>query len=68
MKIKYDHESDAMYIKVRKEKFGHNKKVGDDVILDCDKKGNILGIELLFVTENNPTLLESIKMESIAVI
>ena len=50
MKIKYDSEADAMYIKVRKGKFDHNEKVEEDVILDCDKSGNILGIELLFVT------------------
>lgn len=68
MKIKYDSEADAMYIKVRKGKFDHNEKVEEDVILDCDKSGNILGIELLFVTENNPSLLEDLKIETIAAI
>ena len=68
MKIKYDPEADAMYIKVRKGKFDHNKKVDEDVILDCDKDGNILGIELLFVAENNPHILEEIKMESIVAV
>ena len=68
MKIKYDPDADAMYIKVRKGKFDHNKKVDEDVILDCDKNGNILGIELLFVAENNPNLLEDIKIESIATV
>jgi len=68
MKIKYDPDADAMYIKVRKGKFDHNKKVDEDIILDCDKNGNILGIELLFVAENNPNLLEDIKIESIATV
>lgn len=68
MKIRYDSEADAMYIKVRKGKFDHNKKAADDVIIDCDKDDNILGIELLFVTENNPSLLEDLKIETIAAI
>lgn len=59
MKIDYDKESDAMYIEIRKGKFSRNKKVDDITILDLDKEGNILGIELLDVSKRAPS--ESLK-------
>lgn len=65
MKIKYDPEADAMSIKIRRGKFDHNKEIDEDVILDCDKEGNILSIEILSVTENNPHLLDKIKAKEL---
>ena len=51
MKIVYDKEVDAMFIELRKGKFAKNKKLNDCAILDLDKDGNILGIELLDVSK-----------------
>ncbi len=51
MKINYDHEADAMYIKLKSGEFDHNKKVDKYTIIDYDEKDNILGIEVLFVKE-----------------
>jgi uncharacterized protein YuzE len=58
MEINYDKEADAMYIEFRKGDFSKNKKIDDFTIIDLDKAGNILGIELLEVKRRIP--LESL--------
>ena len=54
MEISYDKEADAMYIEFRKGEFSKNKKLDDFTILDLDKEGNILGIELLDASKRIP--------------
>ena len=54
MEISYDKEADAMYIEFRKGDFARNKKIDDFTIVDYDKNGNILGIELLDVSKRIP--------------
>ena len=54
MEINYDKEADAMYIELRKGDFAKNKKIDDFTIIDLDKQGNILGIELLEVSKRIP--------------
>ena len=51
MEITYDKEADAMYIRLKKGKFFRNRVIDDNTILDLDKEGDILGIELLWVSE-----------------
>ena len=67
MEINYDADADAMYIRLRKGKFDHNKKVDKNTIVNYDKKGDVLGIELLFVKETNPKLLRQIAGKDMAV-
>ena len=47
MEISYDKEADAVYIEIRKGEFSKNKKIDEFTIIDLDKDGNMLGIELL---------------------
>ena len=54
MEISYDKEADAMYIEFQKGEFVRNKKIDDFTIIDIDKNGNILGIELLDVSNRIP--------------
>ena len=54
MKVTYDPRADAMYIKLTGEKFSKTKVIDDNTILDLDKKGNVIGIELLFVSKHLP--------------
>ena len=54
MEIEYDKEADALYITLRDGEFDHNQKVDDNTILDFDKSGNLLGIEVLWVSERMP--------------
>ena len=54
MEISYDKEADAMYIEFRKGEFAKNKKIDEFTIIDLDKQGKILGIELLEVSTRIP--------------
>lgn len=51
MKITFDKEADAMFIEFDSGEFGSNKKIDNNTIIDLDKKGNLLGIELLNVSK-----------------
>lgn len=54
MEISYDKEADAMYIRFRKGTFAKNKKVDDFTVIDFDKEGNMLGIEILEASKRMP--------------
>lgn len=54
MEITYDQKADAMYIKFRSGDFAKNKLIDRNTIIDLDKKGNILGIEILSVSKRIP--------------
>jgi len=54
MEISYDKQADAIYIEFCKGEFDRNKKIDDFTIIDLDKEGNILGIELLDVSKRIP--------------
>ena len=51
MKITFDKEADAVYIELGSGELFSNKKIDDFTIIDLDKNGNILGIELLNVSK-----------------
>ncbi len=54
MRVTYDEDADAMYIKLTDEKFSKNKIVDKNTILNLDKNGNVIGVELLFVKKHMP--------------
>ena len=54
MKVTYDEEADAMYIKLTDEKFSKARVIDKNTILNLDKNGNVIGIELLFVSKHLP--------------
>ncbi len=54
MEITYDKEADAMYIKFKEGEFGSNKIIDREKIIDLDKNGELLGIELLSVIKRIP--------------
>jgi uncharacterized protein YuzE len=47
MVIKYNKEIDVLYIKLSDEKIFESDKDKPGIILDYDKSGNIIGIEIL---------------------
>lgn len=47
MKITYDKIADAAYMTLRKGKVVKTVEMSSDVIVDLDKKGHLLGIEML---------------------
>ncbi|MBI4298639.1 MAG: DUF2283 domain-containing protein [Chloroflexi bacterium] len=51
MRIEYDKEVDALYIRLRDVKPADNVDVEEGVTIDLDKDGHIVGIEILDATE-----------------
>ncbi len=54
MKIEYDKIADAMYIYLKKAKVFKTIKMQDRLIVDLDKKGNVIGIEVLEASSQMP--------------
>lgn len=54
MKISYDKMADALYIYLRKGKVAKTKKVTSRLLVDVDENGNVLGIEMLDVSQQIP--------------
>ena len=50
MKINYDKIADAIYLSVKSGKIQKTIKINDRLLVDVDKKGNTLGIEMLDVS------------------
>ncbi|HLD06222.1 MAG TPA: DUF2283 domain-containing protein [Candidatus Nanoarchaeia archaeon] len=65
MKIRYDPDADAMYITLRDAEVASTKKMDKTTIVDYDKEGQLIGVEILFVKETNPGLLREIQVENL---
>jgi uncharacterized protein YuzE len=52
VQVEYDKKADALYIWVRKAKYDISEELAENVILDLDKAGRIIGIEVLDATKN----------------
>ena len=65
MRIRYDPDADAMYIKFRDDEVDHTKELDKDTIIDYNKTNQVIGIELLFVKERNPNLLKEFQVENL---
>ena len=50
MKITYDKVADALYVYLKGGKVSKSKEINSNMIADFDKKGNVVGIEVLFVS------------------
>ncbi len=49
--MQYSKDVDAMYIRLREDKIEDSDEVSDGVIMDYDKDGNLVAIEILWVSE-----------------
>jgi uncharacterized protein YuzE len=52
VRVEYDQKTDAMYIWLRKAKYDVSEELAENVILDLDKNGRIIGIEVLEASKN----------------
>ena len=52
MKIRYSHEADALYIRFKDAKIADTDELTEDIIIDYDKDGNIVGIEVLDASQH----------------
>ena len=52
VRVEYDSKADAMYIWLRKARYEISEELAENVIIDLDKSGRIIGIEILDATKN----------------
>lgn len=50
MRIEFDKEADALYMYLSKKKIVRTVPVSENIIIDFDEKGGIVGIEMLSVS------------------
>ncbi len=51
MKIEYDKEVDALYIRIQEKYVAHTKELEEGINLDIDEDNNIIGLEIIGATE-----------------
>ena len=51
MKIEYDREVDALYIRVQEKFVAQTQEVAEGINLDFDADGKLIGLEILDATE-----------------
>lgn len=68
--ITYDNEADAAYFSVKKGKVAKTVKLDDWLLADIDKKGVLLGVEMLFVSLRAPrqSIISTLKTGRIPVV
>lgn len=54
MKLQYDKQVDALYIRLNDRRYVESDEISDGVIFDYDSKGKIIGIEILDASEKFP--------------
>ena len=47
MKIEYDKEVDALYIRIQEKEVARTQEVSDGVNLDFDEQGRLIGLEIV---------------------
>lgn len=52
VQVEYDRKADAMYIWLRKAKYDISEELAENVVMDLDKNGRIIGIEVLGASKN----------------
>jgi uncharacterized protein YuzE len=51
MRMHYSQDADAIYIRLKEDPIHNTKEVAENIIMDFDAKGNVIGIEILFASE-----------------
>jgi len=51
MKIEYDREVDALYIRIQEKYVAKTKEIAEGINVDFDEDGKVIGFEILDATE-----------------
>jgi uncharacterized protein YuzE len=64
--VSYDQGADAMFIEIRKGRYEISEELAENIILDLDKEGRVLGVEVLEVSKRmkKQTLKRMLKAEA----
>lgn len=57
MEINYDKETDSKYVQIKKGVVTHTKEKMDWLFFDCNKKGEVIGVEILNASEHPINLI-----------
>lgn len=66
MKLSFNRNANAAYLKISSNPIAETKAVSDYCNVDIDKKGAVVGIEFLFVTEYNADFKMWLDMAAVA--
>jgi uncharacterized protein YuzE len=65
MKVTVDKEADALYMRLSDTRIHDSEEVKPGVILDYDEQNNLVGIEILRISERVPSAsLKTVMIES----
>ena len=68
MKLKVDRDADALYLSLSEEPAYESEEVSPGIILDYDKKGRAVGIEMLHLSKRASTAdIQRLLFESVPV-
>lgn len=68
MKIEYSKEADAIYVYFKEEFVAKSKEIEDGVVIDFDEKGQLIGIEVLDVSQRfNLSDIVNVSVENLPV-
>jgi uncharacterized protein YuzE len=56
MKLKVDHEADALYLRLDDSKIVESEEVSPGVVLDYNEQEQVVGVEILGISKRAPTL------------
>ena len=56
MKLKIDEKSDALYLRLDDSKIIESEEVSPGVVLDFNEHGQVVGIEMLTLSQRSPRL------------
>lgn len=66
MKLSIDEKADALYLRLNEEAIVESEEVQPGVILDYDKAGHVVGVELLGMADRGgPECLRSVLLEKV---
>jgi len=62
MNLSFDKKANALYIRISSEKVLNSDEIAEGIIIDYNKKDNIIGVEVLNFTEKNLNLNDLVQM------
>jgi uncharacterized protein YuzE len=51
MRVRYDEQVDILYIRIKETPYHESDEIKEGIIMDYDKNGNVIGIEILDASE-----------------
>jgi uncharacterized protein YuzE len=54
VRVSFDQEADALYVRLDRSPVAESEEVRPGVVLDLDERGEVVGIEVLRVSERLP--------------